>query len=102
MEKLADPARTPWVDEPTCASCHDGGREEFEFEEPGRLFKDSRGHGNVHCAACHGSPHAITPALTLEDNLQAMQLQGHVGVINKCTVCHTSPPGEHFEHKRDD
>ncbi|MAT73373.1 MAG: hypothetical protein CMJ58_28145 [Planctomycetaceae bacterium] len=102
MEAVAHPARTPWIDEPTCASCHDLGQEEFDFEEPGKLFKDSRGHGNVHCAACHGSPHAITPALTVEDNIQAIQHQGYPGVIDQCTVCHTSMPGDRFEHKRDD
>ena len=47
---------------------------------------DLRGHG--------------TRALTVEDNIQAIQHQGYPGVISKCTVCHTSTPGEHFEHKR--
>ena len=100
MTAVGNASRTPWVDEPLCANCHANGQEEFDFEEPGRLFKDSRGHGEVHCAACHGSPHAITPALTVEDNIQAIQHQGYPGVISKCTVCHTSTPGEHFEHKR--
>lgn len=90
--------RTPWVDEPTCASCHKARQPEFDFEEPGKLFKDSHGHGNVHCAACHGSPHAIGPAVTAADNVQAISLQGHAGAIDTCTVCHTTPPSPHFEH----
>ncbi|MCA9229847.1 MAG: hypothetical protein KDA57_04295 [Planctomycetales bacterium] len=99
MSDVGSPARRPWVDEPKCGDCH--SRNEFEFEEPGQLFKDSHGHGNVHCAACHGSPHAITPALTVEDNIQAYEHQGYLGVISKCTVCHTSiPTNEGFEHKR--
>lgn len=99
MEAVGDPARTPWVDEPRCADCHH--REEFEFEEPGKLFKESRGHGGVHCMACHGSPHAITPTVTAVDNLQAILRQGHSGVISECIVCHTTTPSEGFEHKRD-
>lgn len=102
MAAVANPDRMPWVDEPTCASCHRARQPEFEFEEPRKLFKDSHGHGGVHCAACHGSPHAVGPAVTPQDNVQAISLQGHAGVISKCTVCHTSTPGEHFEHHRDD
>lgn len=102
MAAVANPARTPWVNEPTCRSCHQARQPEFDFEEPGRLFKDSRGHGNVHCAACHGSPHAVGPAVTPPDNQQAIELQGYAGPISSCTVCHTTPPSEHFEHHFDD
>ena len=102
MTAVADPLRTPWVDEPTCGSCHASQQEEFDFEEPGKLFKESHGHGNVHCAACHGSPHAMGPAMTFVDNLQAIERQGYAGTISKCTVCHTSTPTEAFEHKPKD
>lgn len=101
MAQVASPNRTPWVSQPSCASCHKQRKPEFDFEEPGKLFKDSHGHGNVHCAACHGSPHAIGPAVTAADNFQAIAHQGFAGTISKCTVCHTSMPGEKFEHKRD-
>ena len=97
---VASSLRTPWVSEPTCGSCHKKRQPEFDFEESGKLFKDSRGHGNVHCSACHGSPHAIGPAVTPQDNLQAILHQGFAGTISKCTVCHTSMPKEKFEHKR--
>ncbi len=100
MTAVGDPGREPWSDLPRCGNCH--SRPGFVFEEPGKLFKDSRGHGNVHCAACHGSPHAITPTLTATDNVQANRLQGHSGVINDCLVCHTRQPGENFFHRRDD
>lgn len=99
MEALADPTRRPWLDEPKCADCH--SRPGFEFEEPGKLFKESRGHGGVACLSCHGSPHAITPTVTQVDNVQAMALQGHTGVINDCLVCHTQTPDESFFHRRD-
>ncbi|MCA9261358.1 MAG: hypothetical protein KDA61_19215, partial [Planctomycetales bacterium] len=102
MAAVASPFRTPWVDEPLCGNCHQAGHPNYDFEEPGKLFKDSRGHGDVHCSACHGSPHAIGPAVTDADNLQAIELQGYAGTIAKCTVCHTSMPNEGFFHSRDD
>lgn len=100
MAQVGDPARTPWVQEPTCGSCH--ARPGFEFEQPGKLFKDSVGHGGVLCASCHGSPHAIGPAVTETDNLQAVLLQGTPGVLSDCTVCHVTMPHESFFHSRDD
>ncbi|MCA9285674.1 MAG: hypothetical protein KDA22_10685 [Phycisphaerales bacterium] len=100
MNAVADPNRIPWTTLPKCGDCH--SRPGFQFEQPGKLFKDSIGHGGVHCAACHGSPHAITPTITAADNTQALNLQGHTGVINTCTVCHTQTPSESFFHSVDD
>ncbi|MBI5864833.1 MAG: hypothetical protein HZB38_10050 [Planctomycetes bacterium] len=101
MLAVGDPGRRPWIDEPRCSNCHT--RQGFQFEQAGTLYRDSKGHGNVHCAACHGSPHAIGPAVTERDNVQANTLQGHPGVINDCTVCHgaNGPPGSFF-HTQDD
>lgn len=100
MKAVADPGREPWIDEPRCSTCHT--RPGFQFEQPGKLFKDSIGHGGVHCAACHGAPHAITPTVTAVDNQQAIALQGHPGVIDTCTVCHTVQPSQPFFHSVDD
>lgn len=99
MTNLAQAGRRPWVDEPRCgtAGCHT--RSGFEFEQTGVLFKDSRGHGGVHCEACHGSTHAITPTTTATDNVQAIALQGHSGPIGTCTVCHTQQPNDPFPHR---
>lgn len=102
MTTVANPFRRPWVDEPTCGSCHQKRKPNFQFEEPGKLFKDSRGHGGVHCSACHGPQHATGPAVTAADNVQAIQHQGHAGTISKCTVCHQKQPDEPFFHKIDD
>ncbi len=99
MAAVANPNRRPWTDQPTCRSCHQSRRPDFEFEQPGTLFKDSKGHHGVHCAACHGSPHAITPTITAADNVQAIQWQGFPGVIRKCTVCHAKMPDEKFDHR---
>lgn len=100
MEAVANPARAPWVDEPKCSNCHN--KPGFQFEQPGKLFKDSIGHGGVRCVTCHGSPHAMGPAVTPVDNAQAISLQGHSGPINTCTVCHTQQPSEAFFHSVDD
>ncbi len=100
MKAVGNPTRNPWVDEPRCSNCH--SKPGFQFEQPGKLFKDSIGHGGVHCSACHGSPHAITPTVTDVDNQQAIRLQGHAGVIDTCSVCHTVQPAEAFFHKVDD
>lgn len=100
MTAVGNPARRPWIDEPRCGNCHT--RSGFEFEQPGLLFKQSKGHMGVHCGACHGSPHAITPTVTDTDNLEASAVQSHTGIINTCTTCHTSTPSDPFPHRQDD
>lgn len=102
MSDVGNPARTPWVSNPRCADCHQTRRPTFEFEPPGVLFKDATGHGGVKCVTCHSSPHAMTPAATATDNLQSNRLQGHAGVINTCTTCHTQTPSDPFPHRGDD
>ncbi len=96
MAAVADPNRHPWADEPRCSSCHQRG--EFQFEQANTLYRNSKGHNGVHCSACHGSPHAITPTVTEQDNRQAIALQGHAGKIDTCAVCHRSSPDEGFNH----
>jgi len=87
---VANPARNPWVDLPRCgdAHCHGGNF----AEEPGKRYRDSKGHGGVYCEACHGSPHAILPTIQPNDNIQNIALQGHPGTLDDCTVCHGSVP----------
>ena len=55
-----------------------------------RRGKDA--HGNVPCAACHGAAHAIWPNRDpkANDNVTAMQLQGHTGNVLECNVCDTA------------
>ncbi|HEY3414228.1 MAG TPA: hypothetical protein VGM51_14405 [Armatimonadota bacterium] len=96
MVQVGDVNRTPWVSEPHCSDCHNVAG--HAYEEPRLLFKQSRGHNGVHCPACHGAPHAITPTTTSADNVQAMAIQGHTGTINTCTVCHSTQPGDPFNH----
>ncbi len=100
MSDVGDPARSPWADEPRCDDCHT--RAGYQFEQPGTLFRNSKGHRGIHCAACHGSPHAITPTVTPEDNIQAVLVQGHAGTIDTCSVCHNEVPDDPFPHRVDE
>jgi hypothetical protein len=88
--------RTPWLQEPSCgaAACHGPNY----AENPGKLFRESKGHGGLYCSACHSSPHAIVPTNRPEDNLQNISLQGFSGTLRKCSVCHgytPTAPGPH-------
>lgn len=82
--------RIPWLQEPSCGAveCHGPNY----GEEPGRLFRQSRGHGGLFCSACHGEPHAIVPSRVDRDNVQNVTLQGYVGTLSRCEVCHGMTP----------
>ncbi len=64
------------------------------FENPGagnpKLYRVSSGHGGVMCEGCHGATHAEWPVAdpAANDNLLALQVQGHTGPIIECTACH--------------
>ncbi|MBS1708502.1 MAG: hypothetical protein JSS65_07235 [Armatimonadetes bacterium] len=96
MTQVANPARRPWQDEPKCGDCHRVPG--HEYEQPGKLFRDSVGHNGVKCIVCHNSPHAIAPSSNPRDNVQAVTKQGHAGTIDTCTVCHTQRPSDPFNH----
>jgi hypothetical protein len=112
-------ARTPWVNEPKCQSCHTGDamshqgpsiRSRIAYdpgdpaatpltatnqrfaENAAALYRNSTGHGGLACQACHGSTHAEWPTGTslANDNLAAKQIQGHAGPVIECVVCHGS------------
>jgi hypothetical protein len=78
------------LDEPSCGSsnCHGA---QFA-EEPGKLFRNSKGHGGLFCSTCHSSPHAILPTTKAQDNIQNMALQGFAGTLSECSVCHGYTP----------
>ena len=88
--------RIPWFEEPSCGStnCHGANY----AEEPGKLYRNSKGHGGLYCSACHGSPHAILPTENERDNTQNIALQGFAGTLRRCELCHgivPSGPGPH-------
>ncbi|MCX6266624.1 MAG: T9SS type A sorting domain-containing protein [Bacteroidetes bacterium] len=91
-----DSGRNPWLQEPSCGatSCHGPNY----AEEPGKLFRNSKGHGGLFCSTCHGSPHAILPTGNDRDNVQNIALQGFSGTLSDCSVCHgymPTGPGPH-------
>ncbi len=88
--------REPWFQEPSCGAleCHGPNY----AEEPGKLFRESRGHGNLYCSVCHGEPHAIVTSRVDRDNVQNIALQGYAGTLNKCSVCHGVTPTDPGPH----
>ena len=121
MAAVAAPARTGWLDEPACQSCHTGTavhnngqiRYASVYDATGQvrsavdstfatsadapapgfsLFRFSTGHGGLACEACHGSTHAEFPSSHRNDNLASFQRQGHVGMLAECTACHATQP----------
>lgn len=54
------------------------------------LYRVSKGHEDVFCEACHGATHGIWPnkSPVANDNVTAMQLQGHTGTVTECNTCH--------------
>lgn len=94
MQALGNEHRTPWLDEPRCANCHDTQH----AEQPNTLYRFSKGHGGLYCESCHNSTHAILTSREAKDNLQSIALQGHEGTISECSVCHTQPPNTGGPH----
>ncbi len=59
-------------------------------ENPDLPYRDSRGHGGLLCSSCHGAAHAIWPLPDPDanDNVAAVDLQGHAGTVSTCGACH--------------
>jgi len=121
MSRVGTSGRQGWLDEPVCQNCHTGTatsnngqiRYTNAFDTNGQpriamnqtfatnpdtpapgvsLYRFSMGHGNLQCEACHGATHAEYPSSHLNDNLQSLNLQGHVGTLVECVTCHGSDP----------
>ncbi|MDX9772442.1 MAG: hypothetical protein RBT02_03360 [Bacteroidales bacterium] len=97
MEQVAsstNAGRIPWVNEPSCSVCHTGVT---DVGSSSVLYRNSTGHGNMMCSACHGSPHAMVPSLKDVDNYQAMQYQPYSKspkTLGSCGTCHGSSRGD--------
>jgi hypothetical protein len=78
----------PWLNEPRCDECHEDGN----HDQDQALYRMSKDHGGLYCAACHDSPHAIAPSAEPRDNIKFIELQGHSGTLQRCTVCHATQP----------
>jgi len=83
----------PWLNEPRCDTCHGVATQQ---DQP--LYRNSIGHGAVFCEACHDSTHAIAESREPRDGLKFVDLQGHAGTLNTCTVCHLTQPAGTFQH----
>jgi hypothetical protein len=89
--------RVPWASEPACATCH---ADVTGVSTGTTLYRNSKGHGNMYCTACHGSPHAMYPSRETADNYQSIQYQGFtakIKSIGSCGVCHSNSRGESGE-----
>ncbi len=86
--------RLPWVNEPNCSKCHSSAIPDVNTGDV--LYRNAMGHGNLYCAACHGSPHAMIPSRESADNYQSRQYQGFTSTVKSlgsCGVCHESSRG---------
>ena len=122
MSLVGKAGREGWLEQPNCQACHDktspsgsytrytsvfssgttpriiqdaSGRFATNANTPASgvsLYRFSKGHGGLQCEACHGSTHAEYPSSHANDNMQSLALQGHIGTIAECTVCHATVP----------
>ncbi len=85
--------RIPWASEPSCITCHSGVT---GVNTGNVLYRNSKGHGDMYCSACHGSPHAMYPSRENPDNYQPKQYQSSTKIktIGSCGYCHTNSRGE--------
>jgi hypothetical protein len=88
--------RLPWTNEPTCSQCHTNIP---GVDTNGVRFRDSAGHGQMACVACHNSPHAMLPSNVAGDSYSAVYYQGKEAAekaIGSCGACHSSNHGKGF------
>ena len=87
----------PWLNEPRCdtEACHGSG-----YRQNNQLYRLSTGHGDLYCAACHDSPHAIAPSREPNDGIKFIDLQGYNDTLEVCTVCHLTEPTSIDIHER--
>lgn len=114
MSNVGSATRVGWLEQPNCQACHHDGKRELSAvsgtgilkkwldtryatnpDTPGKgfsLYRFSKGHGGLQCEACHGATHAEYPSAQRNDNLLAMDVQGHAGSLSECSACHKSVP----------
>jgi hypothetical protein len=114
ISNVGKAGREGWHSQPNCQSCHhDGTRELTAVDASGNprswsdqrfasnantpsvgfnLHRFSTGHGGLQCESCHGATHAEYPSSHANDNVQSLDLQGHIGTVNECVACHLTVP----------
>ncbi len=85
----------PWLKEPRCdnAACHGS-----DYAQNQALYRLSQDHGDIFCAGCHDSPHAVAPSTQPNDAIKFVELQGKPGPLATCGVCHATPPSGSGPH----
>lgn len=83
--------RVPWASEPKCATCHTGIP---QVDTGTTLYRNAKGHGNIYCASCHDSPHAMYPSREASDNYQPSHYQNSSKSMGSCGACHDNSHGE--------
>ncbi len=84
----------PWLHEPRCDGCHT----DPVYAQDQALYRQSKGHGGVYCEGCHDSTHAIALSREPLDAIKFVNLQGHAGTLQECTVCHLTQPTQGGPH----
>jgi len=105
--------RSPWVNEPDCLFCHknyEAPEEDTIFNQwtadKDDLFRNRTDEtGQLYCAGCHSSAHALYPADNLYneklDVMQPMQYQQNslpLGAEQNCALCHTIAMEDEMHH----
>jgi hypothetical protein len=85
----------PWLNEPRCSNCH----KDPKYAQNQALYRLSSGHGGIYCEACHDSTHAIAESREPRDAIKFINLQGHAGTLDACTVCHLTQPSGTSPHQ---
>ena len=90
-QSVANRGRQPWLNEPTCTSCH-GSK---HGENAGTLYRNSvlkntygEMNGRVYCEACHNGTHAEYTTSNPADMSITQTAQGNGYWIYNCAVCH--------------
>jgi hypothetical protein len=106
-------ARTPWVMEPQCLTCHVGFQppdsstafNNWSADKKGLFALQHGDEGTLLCASCHGAQHSLYPANNPYSkevgNLQPLQYQNSpypIGADRGCAVCHTVAMEEEMHH----
>ncbi len=94
MQQVAQ-STNPWLKEPRCDNCH----KDAKYAQNNALYRFSTGHGGLYCESCHDSTHAIAPSSQPRDAVKFINLQGHSGTLDTCTVCHLTHPTSGGPHQ---
>jgi len=104
--------RRAWINQPDCLNCHQDFQPPAIFSTfnqwtPGEkeLYRRRGDDLGLPCAACHGSVHALYPAVNAfdreRDNIGPRQLQGNpypLGANRNCRLCHTREMDDEMHH----